>query len=120
MKKRLTKKVATVPTNHPMVGIWEEEPGKGAKTTVLYTVSVKHGKFAVSGKDGDGGTAIKISKVGWDGSSLSFTSSYERNQHTANVVFKIRGKRKLRCEVSGTYFDGEPFHVVEVWTKRIS
>jgi hypothetical protein len=118
LKKRPIKKVARIPADHPMIGVWEEEPGKGARTTVVYTISVKHGAFAVRGKDSDGGTAMKISNVRSDGSSLSFTSFYPRNQHTANVVFRFRGRQKLRCEVSGTYFDAEPFHVVEVWTRK--
>src|SRR5262245_6896088 len=99
LKKGTAKRVARVSANHPMVGVWEQEPDKGARTTVVYTVSVKQGKFAVSGKDGDSGTVMKISKVSWNGSSLSFTSFYRRNRHTANVVFKIQGKRKLGCEV---------------------
>jgi hypothetical protein len=120
LKKRPIKKAARIPADHPMVGVWEEDPGKRARTTVVYTISVKHGAFAVRGKDGDGGTAVKISNVRWDGSSLSFTSFYPRNQHTANVVFRFRARQKLRCEVSSTYFDAEPFHKVEVWTRKRS
>jgi len=115
--KKHAKNAARVPANHPMVGVWEEKPGKGARTTVVYTITVKHGNFVVRGQDRDG-TAMKISNVGWDGSTLNFKSFYRRNEHTANVVFTVQSKRKLRCEVSGIYFDGEPFNVVEVWTPK--
>ena len=118
MKKRAAKTPGTVPDNHPMVGIWEQEPGKKRRTTASYAISVKRGKFVVDGEAGDGGSEMRISKVRWNGSTLSFTSFYPRNQHTADVAFTVQGKRRLRCEVSGTYFGGEPFRLVEIWTQK--
>ncbi len=107
-----------VSSKHPMVGTWEEDPASRPRTTVVYTIAVKQGKFVVKGKDGLDGTAMKVSRVKWDGRSLSFVSFYPRNTHTASVVFRLRPKRKLSCHVSGTYFDGEPFSVREIWTPR--
>lgn len=114
------KKVETVSSKHPMVGRWEQGPSSHKRTTIVYSISVKQGKFVVTGKDSADGTAMKISRVKWDGYSLGFMSFYPRNQHTATVEFEVRPKHKLRCKVSGIYYGGEPFSVVQVWTKKRS
>ena len=111
-------KVRTVSSKHPMVGTWEEDPASRSRTTVVYTIAVKQGKFVVSGKDSLDGTAMKVSDAKWDGRSLSFVSFYPPNKHTAKVVFQVCPKRRLSCHVSGTCFDGEQFSVVESWTPR--
>ena len=118
LKKGTIKKVARVSANNPMVGTWEQERSSRKRTTVVYTISIKQGKFVVSANDDAWGVRFKISRVKWDGSSLSFTSFYPRSQHTANVVFRVRSKRKLNCNVSGTYFDGELFSSMQVWTRK--
>src|SRR5256885_368009 len=112
------KRVARVSATHPLVGTWEEEPKSGRRTTVIFTVSVKRGKFVVSGKDGEDGTTLKISQVKWNGESLRFTSFYPPGQHWAKNVLSLRSQEKMKFEVSGTYRDGEPFCVSEVWRKR--
>jgi hypothetical protein len=112
---------AKVPLAHPFVGTWEqEEPDSGQRTTISYTVEVKEGKFAVSGRDEANGTALKISQVRWGGDSLQFNSFYAPGEHRAKHALKLRSKRKMSHKVSGTYFDGETFSALEVWIKRRS
>ena len=40
-----------VSQNHPLTGIWEQQPDPSATTLVIYEISVRHGKSLVSAID---------------------------------------------------------------------
>lgn len=106
-----------VSNRNPFVGTWEEEPNVGGTTTVVFEISVKHGRFVVTAWDSEDGTELGISQVKWDGSALRFSSFYPPGEHTAINAMRYRYKGKLNLRCSGTYADGEEFSVLEVWIK---
>lgn len=123
MKKQLARanapgNGARVSSRHPLVGTWEQEPSTGATTTVVYTVSVNQGKFRVTGKVGEDGTALEISLTKWDGDSLRFTSYFPPTNHKVKHVLTVLAKGRMNHKLSGTYWDGERFSDQEIWRRR--
>ena len=116
-ERRTARSTSNVSNLHPFLGTWEEEPNIGGTTTVVYKVSVKGGRFAVTAWDSEDGTELKISQVKWNNDALRFTSIYPPGKHTANHVMRPRPKGKLNHTVSGIYADGEAFSVPEVWIR---
>jgi hypothetical protein len=116
-ERRSTGPTPQASNRHPFVGTWEEEPNASGTTTVVFEISVKHGRFVVSAWDSEDGTELKISRVKWDGSALRFTSFYPPGEHTAINAMRYRSKGKLNLRCSGTYADGEKFSLLEVWIK---
>jgi hypothetical protein len=106
-----------VRSNHPLVGTWEQEPSTGATTSVVYTVSIRQGKFWVSAKDGEDGTVFDILRTKWDGHCLRFTSRFPPTEHKAKHVLTALSKAKMSHKLSGTYADGEIFSEQQVWRK---
>jgi len=116
-ESRSVRSTPQVSNRHPFIGTWEEEPGVGGTTTVVFEVSVKHGRFVVTAWDSEDGTELRISQVKWDDSALRFTSFYPPGGHTAINAMRYRSKGKLNLRCSGTYADGEEFSLLEVWIK---
>jgi hypothetical protein len=115
--RKASRPIVKVSSTHPLVGTWEEQPNIGGTTTVVYKVSVKQGSFVVTAWDSEDATALKISRVRWDGDALRFTSFYPPGEHTANHVLRHRSKGERNFRVSGTYTDGESFSMLEVWIR---
>ena len=105
-------------SNHPLAGTWVQEPNPSGTTSVVYTISVKRGKFLVSAKDEEYRTDLKISSVRWDGESLRFTSVFPPTKHKAKHALKLLSRRRTSYEVSCTYADGHFFSDLEFWKRR--
>ena len=84
---------------------------------MVFEVSVKHGRFAVTAWDSEDGKELKISRLRYDGNALRFTSFYPPGEHTAIHAMRYRSKGKLNLTCSGTYADGEEFSLLEIWIK---
>ena len=111
------KRHAYVKSDDPLVGIWEQEENPLHTTTVIYEIGVKKGRFIVRGQDEQDGTALKISRVTWNGRQLYFSSVFPPTSHRAEHVFRLIGRAKARHEVSYSDEDGT-FVDEEVWIKR--
>jgi hypothetical protein len=105
--------------DHPLTGTWEQEPNRTHTTSVVYTISIKNGRFRVTGRDEEDGTALRISQTRWDGASLHFTTEFPPTQHKAKHALKALSKKTMRHEVSGVYADGEVFCDQEIWQKKL-
>jgi hypothetical protein len=116
-ERRSAGSTPQVSNRHSFLGTWEEEPNVGGTTTVVFEVSVKHGRFVVTAWDSEDGTELRISQVKWDGTALRFISFYPPGEHTAINAMRYRSKGKLNLRCSGTYADGEEFSLLEVWIK---
>jgi len=97
-----SRPIAKVSSTHPLVGTWEEQPNIGGTASVVYKVSVKQGSFVVTAWDSEDATALKVSRVGWEGNALRFTSFYPPGEHTTNHVLPHRSKGQLNLRVSGS------------------
>ena len=111
------KKHAYTKSDHPLAGIWEQEDNPFHTTTVIYEVGVRKGCFVVRGRDEEDGTALRISRVTWNGRQLSFSSVFPPTNHKATHILRLIGRTKARHEVSYSDEDGT-FVDEEVWRKR--
>ena len=87
-------------------------------STVTYTITVKQGRFCVSGVDESDGTVLAISNVSWDSTALRFVSLFPPTNHQAHHVLRLIRAERVQHEVSYSDEDGE--HVShELWRKRL-
>jgi hypothetical protein len=105
--------------NH-LVGTWKQKPNRIHTTPVLYTVTMNHGKFNVSGMDTEDGTLLKISQIRWDGEFLHFVSFYPPTKHRAKHALKTISDRKMRHKITCTFSDGEVYADTEIWLRERS
>jgi hypothetical protein len=96
--------------NHPLVGAWQEVENQVSESSVVYTIAVVKGRFAVSGIDESDGTKFKISNVRWDGAALQFSSLFPPTGHRVEHVFRALRPRLVNHELTYTGF--------ELWRKR--
>ena len=113
-----SKEYAQVTSNHLLVGTWVEEENPVDTTTVVYTITVRAGRFRVSGVDESDGVALHISDTTWDGEKLCFMSLFPSTNHKASHEFWLT--RKVRVSHTVRYSDEDGSHTVnEVWKKRV-
>jgi hypothetical protein len=103
-------------SDHPLVGIWEQEENPFNTTSVIYEIEVKKDRLVVRGCDEEDGTVLRISRVTWNGKQLCFSSVFPPTNHKAAHAFRLIGRRKARHEVSYSDEDGT-FVDEEVWRK---
>jgi hypothetical protein len=116
-RKSVLKKASGVRLTHPLVGTWAQEENSVDRTSAVFTVAVKDGRFLISGVDESDRTAFKISNITWDGACLRFVSLFPPTNHRAKHVFRLLGKDRVSHKVS--YSDeGGTFNDDERWKKR--
>lgn len=98
-------KPASVTDDHALIGTWitQQEDSDAA-----FTVSVKAGKFHVSGFCRSEGEAFKITQVKWDGTALSLMAQMPSTGHVTRNVFRMRPNGKADLHLT----------LFEVWKKK--
>ena len=91
-----------VSANHPLVGTWQGDDEDGR---VQYKVSVKNGKFHVSGVDVFDGEVLQISEVSWDAELgvLTFESLMPSIERRGVMSFRLMGENQVEVEFTFTY-----------------
>jgi len=92
----MTKSLRVTP-KHPLVGSWETKEGY---SSAIFTISVKNGKFVVTGVDERDGEVFEISGVSWDGKLLQFTSLMPSTRYRTRHVFHMPKARRLTDELT--------------------
>ena len=85
--------------NHPLVGTWAEQDNPFNKTSVTYEIRVNDGCFTVTGIDEETGENLKISRVGWNGESLRFTTYFPPTRYRTSHEMKIVGRGRAAHRV---------------------
>lgn len=104
-------------SRHPLAGTWEQQPNSFHTTSVVYTINATNDRFVVSGVDESNGNLFKISRTGYNGETLRFTSLFPPTNHKAKHVFRLLGKGRASHLVSYTDEDGS-YTEQERWRKR--
>ncbi len=96
--------------DHPLIGTWREVENPVDVTSVVYEVTVKDGRFVVTGLDEENGTQLRILQVRWDGEFLKFNSVYPTTDYQTKHAMTIVKRGLVKHFVT--------FTELEFWRKR--
>ena len=99
------RKVPKPTKTHPLVGTWitDEEDSNSA-----FVIKVAGGKFAVSGFCRSTKERFKITRIRWDGVSLSFDAVFPSTAWKSGHVLQLRADGRMKHELT----------IWEIWKKK--
>jgi hypothetical protein len=93
-----------VPETHALVGTWVDEEEEQAETRATYTVSVRDGRFEVTGTDEGDGEAFVVSDITWDGQWLRFQSVMPSTQWRVGHALRVASTDRIEHDVTFTEY----------------